>query len=47
MQEGDVLATWADVVGLEACFNYKTQTTIREGIERFIRWYKRRYKHEN
>jgi UDP-glucuronate 4-epimerase len=43
MQPGDVPATYADVADLTADVGFKPATPIREGIERFIRWYKDYY----
>lgn len=44
MQPGDVPATYADVSDLVADFNYKPATTVKEGIKKFISWYKSYYK---
>jgi len=43
MQPGDVPATFADVDDLMADVGFKPATPIREGIERFIAWYKSYY----
>jgi UDP-glucuronate 4-epimerase len=43
MQPGDVPATYADVDDLIADVGFKPATPIREGIERFIAWYKSYY----
>ena len=43
MQPGDVPATFADVDDLIADVGFKPATPIREGIERFIAWYKSYY----
>lgn len=40
MQPGDVPATSADVTASIRDFGYDPKTTIREGIPRFIAWYK-------
>ena len=40
MQPGDVPATYADVDDLMADVGFKPATPIREGIERFVAWYK-------
>ncbi len=40
MQPGDVLETCADVSGLERDFGYKPETSLREGLRRFVEWYK-------
>ena len=39
MQDGDVPATSADVSDLIEDLNYKPNTTIQYGIDRFIDWY--------
>ncbi len=44
MQPGDVEKTFADTQKLEKWINYKPNTTIREGIGRFVDWYKEYYK---
>lgn len=44
MQPGDVLATWADVDDLMVNFNYKPNTDIKSGLEKFVTWYKEYYK---
>lgn len=43
IQPGDVPATWADVSDLEADLGYKPATSIQEGVDRFIRWYREFY----
>lgn len=43
MQPGDVYQTYADTSKLEADFGYKPATTLREGIGRFIDWYRSFY----
>ena len=43
MQPGDVPATWADVQDLVRDFAYQPATPIREGIRRFIDWYREFY----
>ncbi|WP_457602922.1 NAD-dependent epimerase [Nitratifractor sp.] len=43
IQPGDVPATYADVEDLIRDMGYKPQTPIREGIERFVEWYRRFY----
>ena len=44
LQPGDVPATYADVDDLVKDFSYKPDTSIDEGIERFVRWYREYYK---
>ncbi len=43
MQKGDVSATWADASLLQKLTGYKPQTDIKEGITRFIEWYRDYY----
>ena len=40
MQQGDVLATWADASLLERLTGYKPSTPLSEGIPRFVEWYR-------
>jgi UDP-glucuronate 4-epimerase len=44
MQPGDVLKTCADVSDLEKATGFKPNTTIQEGIHKFIIWYNEYYK---
>jgi len=44
MQPGDVVATHADTRHLEEELNYKPSTSIQEGIDNFISWYRTFYK---
>ena len=44
MQPGDVPDTYADVDQLMLDVNYKPQTTVQEGIHRFVTWYRDYYK---
>ncbi|NEW84901.1 MAG: NAD-dependent epimerase [Mariniphaga sp.] len=43
MQPGDVPMTWADTSDLEANLDYRPDTPIKEGVGRFIDWYKAYY----
>jgi UDP-glucuronate 4-epimerase len=43
LQPGDVPATWADVSDLVEDLDYQPATTVQEGVERFIAWYKEYY----
>jgi len=43
MQKGDVPATWADAELLERLTGYRPQTDIREGVVRFVNWYRDYY----
>ncbi len=44
MQPGDVVETWADVDDLVRDFGYRPETTVEEGIRRFVQWYREYYK---
>ena len=44
MQPGDVPDTYADVDQLIQDVNYKPETTVQQGIKRFITWYRDYYK---
>lgn len=44
IQPGDVVKTWADVDALVDNYQYKPNTSIEEGISRFIEWYRSYYK---
>ncbi len=43
MQMGDVPATWANADLLQTLTGYKPQTDIREGVTKFVRWYREYY----
>ena len=43
MQPGDVPSTWADTIDLEKDLGYKPYTPIKEGIAKFIEWYREFY----
>lgn len=43
MQPGDVKETWADSTELYNLINYSPNTTVSEGMETFIRWYRAYY----
>ena len=43
MQTGDVPATWADASVLQQLTGYKPETGFREGIAKFVRWYREYY----
>ena len=40
MHQGDVPETWADCALLERLTGYRPQTTVREGVGRFVEWYR-------
>lgn len=44
MQDGDVVSTYADIDDLINDFGYKPDTSLQEGIEKFIKWFKEYYK---
>ena len=44
MQPGDVKATLADTSLLENWIDYKPSTTLKDGMKKFINWYKSFYK---
>jgi len=43
MQSGDVHATAADTSALEAWTGFKPNTPVRDGVERFVAWYREFY----
>lgn len=43
MQPGDVQSTFADVSELESAVGFKPSTSLQDGIDIFIDWYKRYY----
>lgn len=43
MQKGDVPATWADARLLQELTGYAPQTDFRDGIARFVRWFREYY----
>ncbi|CUU24223.1 putative 37,6 kDa protein in cld 5'region [Duffyella gerundensis] len=43
MQPGDVLETSADTSALYETIGFKPETTVEEGIARFVSWYKAFY----
>ena len=43
MQKGDVPATWADAGLLARLTGYRPQTDYREGVKRFVAWYRDYY----
>ncbi len=43
MQQGDVPATWADATLLQSLTGYRPQTPFREGVARFVHWYRDYY----
>jgi UDP-glucuronate 4-epimerase len=43
MQPGDVEATWADTTALEKELGYKPKVDVKEGIRKFVEWYRSFY----
>lgn len=43
MQDGDVVSTYADTQELNENLNYKSKTNLKDGISKFIQWYKSFY----
>lgn len=43
MQPGDVPVTYADTEPLERDFGFKPHTPLREGLRKFVQWYKEYY----
>ena len=44
MQMGDVPATWADGALLQSLTGYRPQTTVRQGVQAFVEWYRDYYR---
>ena len=44
IQKGDVISTMADVSELERAVGFRPHTPLREGIGRFVEWYREYYK---
>ena len=44
MQDGDVPSTCADVSELEAWTGFRPNTPVKEGVRRFVEWYRMYYK---
>ncbi|MBY6201685.1 GDP-mannose 4,6-dehydratase [Maritalea mobilis] len=44
MQPGDVPATWADARLLQALTGYRPRTQVRDGVARFVAWYRDYYR---
>lgn len=43
MQPGDVERTWADVDDLIADYDYQPDTSVNDGVKKFVDWYKKYY----
>ncbi len=46
MQPGDVYQTYADVTDLMKDFDFKPSTSMEEGMDKFVRWFKEYYGYE-
>ena len=44
LQPGDVPATYCDISALEAAVGFRPQTSVEQGVERFVQWYREYYK---
>ena len=44
LQAGDLLDTWANIDDLVSDFNYRPNTPIKRGVEKFVEWFKSYYK---
>jgi len=44
MQPGDVLRTYADIDALELDIDFRPNTSIEDGLTKFVKWYKDYYK---
>ena len=40
MQDGDVVATYADIDSLHEAVGFRPSTSLKEGITKFTEWYK-------
>jgi nucleoside-diphosphate-sugar epimerase len=47
MQPGDVPMTYADIFALERDFGFRPSTNLREGLRRFLEWYREFYPNMN
>lgn len=43
MQPGDVEVTYADTSDLEKDYGFKPSTSLRDGLRKFVEWYKEYY----
>src|SRR5690625_3346961 len=46
MQPGDVQRTYADVSDLEQDIKFKPSTTVEQGLQKFVKWYKEYYENK-
>lgn len=47
MQPDDVSVTYADTSALERDFGFKPSTSLRDGLRKFVEWYKEFYQINN
>ena len=43
MQKGDVPSTWADTTLLKSLTGDNSQTNFKDGINQFVKWYRKYY----
>lgn len=43
MQDGDVVATYANIDALVDAVGFKPASPLKEGVQRFVDWYKEYY----
>ena len=46
MQPGDVYQTYADISDLKNDFGFQPETSMDEGMRRFVEWFKEYYGYE-
>ena len=44
MQQGDVPSTFADIGALTAATGFTPQTSVEDGVDAFVRWYRAYYR---
>ncbi len=44
MQPGDVHVTFADITKAQAKLGYQPSTTLKDGLNKFVEWYRDYYK---
>ena len=47
MQQGDVFETFANTENLKNWINYKPDTNLDVGLDKFVEWYKNYYLTDN
>ena len=47
LQDGDVPDTYANVDDLVEHFGYKPNTSVEQGVEKFVKWYRKYYKSDD